>query len=108
VRCEEKADVSYHDWTQRYLAFLGTDHPEPSLENLNGLIRAHHRVVFENLTSLLTPSQHARRARAISRHRSISRVVGAWPRRRRLLRNHCEVEPLTIEPGLSIPTDNGK
>jgi N-hydroxyarylamine O-acetyltransferase len=42
------------NWTSRYLALLGIEHPAPSLENLTRLVRAHVlRVPFENVTSHL-------------------------------------------------------
>src|SRR3954447_26799683 len=42
------------DWTARYLALLGVEHPAPSLEALTRLVRAHVLAVpFENVTSHL-------------------------------------------------------
>src|SRR5262249_6424354 len=49
------------DWTARYLALLGVEHPEPSLENLTRLVRAHVlRVPFENVTAHLRRRGHDR------------------------------------------------
>jgi arylamine N-acetyltransferase len=41
------------DWVRRYVALLGLKRDVLSLEALNALTRAHRRVVFENVTSLL-------------------------------------------------------
>src|SRR3954454_4028017 len=42
------------DWTARYLALLGVEHPAPSLDALTRLVRAHVLTVpFENITALL-------------------------------------------------------
>ena len=46
-------------WTQRYLELLGVDHPEPSLEALTRLTRAHlERALFGSVTSLLRKRAH--------------------------------------------------
>lgn len=42
------------EWTRRYLALLGIEHPAPSLENLTRLVKAHVLTVpFENVTAHL-------------------------------------------------------
>jgi N-hydroxyarylamine O-acetyltransferase len=47
------------DWTARYLALLGIEHPAPSLEALTGLVQAHVLAVpFENVTALLRRRDH--------------------------------------------------
>ncbi len=47
------------DWTARYLALLGIEHPAPSLEALTRLVRAHVLAVpFENVTALLRRRDH--------------------------------------------------
>lgn len=48
------------EWTRRYLALLGVEHPAPSLENLTRLVRAHVLTVpFENVTAHLRRRAHA-------------------------------------------------
>jgi arylamine N-acetyltransferase len=47
------------DWTRRYLALLGVEHPSPSLDALTRLVHAHvQRVPFENVTALLRRRDH--------------------------------------------------
>jgi len=47
------------DWTRRYLALLGIEHPAPSLEALTRLVRAHVLAVpFENVTAHLRRRDH--------------------------------------------------
>jgi N-hydroxyarylamine O-acetyltransferase len=47
------------DWTRRYLALLGVEHPAPSLEALTQLTRAHvERVPFGTVTSLFRKRAH--------------------------------------------------
>jgi N-hydroxyarylamine O-acetyltransferase len=42
------------EWTRRYLALLGVEHPAPSLDHLTRLVRAHVLTVpFENVTAHL-------------------------------------------------------
>jgi N-hydroxyarylamine O-acetyltransferase len=54
-----QSEIQNRAWTDRYLALLGIEHPEPSLENLTKLVRAHVLTVpFENVTSLLRYREH--------------------------------------------------
>jgi N-hydroxyarylamine O-acetyltransferase len=47
------------DWTRRYLALLGVEHPAPSLDALTRLVRAHVlSVPFENVTVHLRRRDH--------------------------------------------------
>jgi len=47
------------EWTRRYLALLGIEHPAPSLENLTRLVKAHVLTVpFENVTAHLRRRAH--------------------------------------------------
>src|SRR3954447_10396513 len=47
------------DWTARYLALLGVEHPAPSLDALTRLVEAHVlRVPFENITAHLRRRDH--------------------------------------------------
>jgi N-hydroxyarylamine O-acetyltransferase len=46
-------------WVDRYLAVLGVERAEPSLDALTAITRAHLREIhFENLTSLLRSAAH--------------------------------------------------
>jgi N-hydroxyarylamine O-acetyltransferase len=46
-------------WTQRYLTMLGLEHPEPNLDALTRLTRAHvERMLFGSLTSLFRRHEH--------------------------------------------------
>lgn len=41
------------DWTDRYVAFLGIERGAPDVATLNEVIRAHRRITFENVSSLI-------------------------------------------------------
>jgi N-hydroxyarylamine O-acetyltransferase len=62
ARAARPADLSPNlpeNWTNRYLALLGVEHPAPSLEALTRLVRAHALTVpFENVTAHLRRRAH--------------------------------------------------
>jgi N-hydroxyarylamine O-acetyltransferase len=67
------------DWTERYLALLGIEHPAPSLDNLTRLVRAHVLTVpFENVTSHLRRRAHPE---GLAPNPDPKTLLDAWERR---------------------------
>jgi N-hydroxyarylamine O-acetyltransferase len=88
------------EWTRRYLALLGVEHPAPSLDNLTRLVRAHVLTVpFENVTVHLRRRAHPTGA---APHPDPNTLLDAWERRAGggvCFDINAMVEPLLISLG---------
>jgi N-hydroxyarylamine O-acetyltransferase len=60
MQTESQAGKLGPDWTDRYLAMLGLEREQPSLEALGHITSRHRRIPFENVSSLLRARRHLR------------------------------------------------